>query len=46
MRVVLNMAVSDTSKIKIVASGVVPFALVVVMMLYIFGPGEIGRAHV
>ena len=39
MRVVLNMAVSDTSKIKIVASGVVPFAFVVVMMLYIFGPG-------
>ena len=33
------MAVSGTSKIKIAASGVVPFAFVVVMMLYIFGPG-------
>ncbi len=35
------MAVSGTSKIKIAASGVVPFAFVVVMMLYIFGPGGV-----
>ena len=34
-----NMAVSETSKFKVVASGVIPFAFVVVMMLYIFGPG-------
>ena len=33
------MAVSETSKFKIVASGVIPFAFVIVMMLYIFGPG-------
>jgi len=33
------MAVSGTSKFKIVASGVIPFAFVIVMMLYIFGPG-------
>ena len=33
------MAVSETSKFKVVASGVIPFAFVVVMMLYIFGPG-------
>ena len=39
MRVVMNMAVSETSKIKVVASGVIPFAFVIVMMLYIFGPG-------
>jgi zinc transporter ZupT len=35
----MNMAVSETSKIKVVASGVIPFAFVIVMMLYIFGPG-------
>jgi len=35
----MNMAVSETSKFKIVASGVIPFAFVIVMMLYIFGPG-------
>jgi len=35
----MNMAVSGTSKFKIVASGVIPFAFVIVMMLYIFGPG-------
>ena len=39
MRVMRNMAVSDTSKFKVVASGVIPFAFVVMMMLYIFGPG-------
>jgi zinc transporter ZupT len=33
------MAVSETSKFKVVASGVIPFAFVIVMMLYIFGPG-------
>ena len=35
----MNLAVSGTSKFKIVASGVIPFAFVIVMMLYIFGPG-------
>jgi zinc transporter ZupT len=35
----MNMAVSETSKFKVVASGVIPFAFVIVMMLYIFGPG-------
>ena len=39
MRVVMNMAVSDTSKIKVIASGIIPFAFVIIMMLYIFGPG-------
>ena len=33
------MAVSETSKFKVVASGVIPFAFVIVLMLYIFGPG-------
>ena len=33
------MAVSDTSKFKVAASGIIPFAFVVMMMLYIFGPG-------
>jgi len=33
------MAVSDTSKIKVIASGIIPFAFVIIMMLYIFGPG-------
>jgi ZIP family zinc transporter len=33
------MVVSETSKFKVVASGVIPFAFVIVMMLYIFGPG-------
>ena len=41
MIVMWNMAVSETSKFKVVASGVIPFAFVVVMMLYIFGPGAI-----
>jgi len=36
----MNMAVSGTSKIKVVASGIIPFAFVIVMMLYIFGPGS------
>jgi len=35
----MNMAVSETSKFKVVASGVIPFAFVIVLMLYIFGPG-------
>ena len=39
MRVIWNMAVSDTSKIKVIASGIIPFAFVIIMMLYIFGPG-------
>ena len=30
---------SNSSKIRIIASGVIPFAFVVLMMLYIFGPG-------
>ena len=29
----------NTSKIKVVASGVIPFIFVILMMLYIFGPG-------
>ena len=33
------MAVSETSKFKVAATGVIPFAFVIVMMLYIFGPG-------
>jgi len=33
------MAASETSKFKLMASGVIPFAFVVIMMLYIFGPG-------
>ncbi|MCV0393188.1 MAG: divalent cation transporter [Nitrosopumilus sp.] len=33
------MEVSSTSKIKVIASGLIPFAFVVLMMLYIFGPG-------
>ena len=33
------MAVSSTSKFKVVASGVIPFAFVIIMMLYVFGPG-------
>jgi zinc transporter ZupT len=36
----MNMAVSGTSKIKVVASGIIPFAFVIIMMLYIFGPGS------
>jgi len=39
MRVMRNMAASETSKFKLMASGVIPFAFVVIMMLYIFGPG-------
>ena len=39
MKVVWNMAVSDTSKLKVAASGLIPFAFVIVLMLYIFGPG-------
>ncbi len=33
------MIVSNTSKFKIIASGVIPFIFVVIMMMYIFGPG-------
>lgn len=33
------MAASNTSKFKVAASGVIPFAFVIVLMLYIFGPG-------
>ena len=33
------MIVSDTSKFKVASTGVIPFAFVIVMMLYIFGPG-------
>ena len=40
IRVVWNMAASDTSKFKVAASGVIPFAFVIVLMLYIFGPGS------
>ncbi len=33
------MIVSNTSKFKIIASGVIPFIFIVIMMMYIFGPG-------
>lgn len=33
------MIISNTSKFKIIASGVIPFIFVVIMMMYIFGPG-------
>jgi len=33
------MVANNTSKIKVTASGVIPFAFVIVLMLYIFGPG-------
>ena len=39
MKVVRVMIVSNTSKFKIIASGVIPFIFVVIMMMYIFGPG-------
>ena len=39
MKVVRIMIVSNTSKFKIIASGVIPFIFVVIMMMYIFGPG-------
>lgn len=35
----LNMEINKTSKVKLVASGVIPFAFLVVMIAYIFGPG-------
>jgi len=34
-----NMAVNNTSKFKVAASGVIPFTFVIILMLYIFGPG-------
>ncbi|MEX0656950.1 MAG: divalent cation transporter [Nitrosopumilaceae archaeon] len=34
------MEVKNTSKIKLVASGLVPFAFLVAMIVYIFGPGS------
>lgn len=34
-----NMEINKTSKAKLVASGVIPFAFLVVMIAYIFGPG-------
>ncbi len=34
------MAVSSTSKFKVVASGVIPFAFVIIMMLYVFSRDE------
>ena len=39
MKVVRIMIVSNTSKFKIIASGVIPFIFIVIMMMYIFGPG-------
>lgn len=39
MKVVRIMIISNTSKFKIIASGVIPFIFVVIMMMYIFGPG-------
>ena len=33
------MAVNNTSKFKVAASGVIPFTFVIILMLYIFGPG-------
>lgn len=33
------MEISKTSKAKLVASGVIPFAFLVIMIAYIFGPG-------
>src|SRR3989338_3469597 len=34
------MEVKNTSKAKLVASGIIPFAFLVVMIAYIFGPGS------
>ena len=39
MRMEWNMAVNNTSKFKVAASGVIPFTFVIILMLYIFGPG-------
>ena len=36
---VLNTEVNQNSKAKLVASGLIPFALVIVLIAYIFGPG-------
>jgi hypothetical protein len=30
---------NNSSKVKVVASGLIPFAFVILMMVYIFGPG-------
>ena len=35
-----NMEVKHTSKTKLVASGIIPFAFLVAMIVYIFGPGS------
>ncbi len=35
-----KMEVKNTSKIKLAASGIIPFAFLVVMIAYIFGPGS------
>jgi zinc transporter, ZIP family len=37
---VKNMEVKNTSKAKLVASGVIPFTFLVAMIVYIFGPGS------
>ncbi|MBM3895111.1 MAG: divalent cation transporter [Thaumarchaeota archaeon] len=34
------MEVKNTSKVKLVASGIIPFAFLVIMIAYIFGPGS------
>jgi zinc transporter ZupT len=34
------MEVKNTSRVKLVASGIIPFAFLVVMIAYIFGPGS------
>ncbi len=39
MRMEWNMAVNNTSKFKVAASGVIPFTFIIILMLYIFGPG-------
>jgi len=33
------MELSNTSKVKVIASGLIPFAFLVILMAYIFGPG-------
>ena len=35
-----KMEVKNTSKVKLAASGIIPFAFLVVMIAYIFGPGS------
>ncbi|QDI88617.1 divalent cation transporter [Candidatus Nitrosopumilus sp. SW] len=31
---------NNTSRVKVIASGIIPFAFVIIMMAYIFGPGS------